>query len=157
MEEVTLSHREPQQIAAIRGNCQMSELGDRLGEILPAVYAAIMAQGITPAQPPFMRYLDMDMERGTLDFEAGLGVATPFADAAPVQSGMLPGGEVAVLWHVGPYHELGASHDRLSAWIEEHGRQSGDARWEVYWTDPGEEPDSAKWRTEIIQTLQPLS
>jgi effector-binding domain-containing protein len=135
----------------------MYELGDRLGEIVPAVYAAALAQDNAPTQPPFMRYLDMNMEEGTLDFEAGFPVTSAFADATPVQAGTLPGGEVAVLWHIGPYHELGARHDRLTEWIDTHGRQPGDARWEVYWTDPGEEPDSSRWRTEIIQTLLPLS
>lgn len=155
MEEVTLTHREPQSVAVIRDECQMSQLSERLGEIFPAVYAAVAAQGIAPTQPPFTRYLDM--AEGTLRFEAGVPLAGPFADTATVVGETLPGGEVAVLWHIGPYETLGDSHDRLHEWIAAQGRQPGDAPWEMYWTDPGEEPDPARWRTEIVQPLLPLS
>lgn len=155
MDDVTVSRREEQPVAVIRSTCSMSELGQRLGEILPMVYTAILEQGRTPTQPPFLRYLSMDMENATLDFAAGIPVDAPIADAAPVYAAVLPGGEVAALWHVGPYQELGSAHERLDAWIAAHGRQQGDGRWEVYWTDPGEEPDPAKWRTEVIQVLIP--
>lgn len=155
MDETTVAIREAQPVAVIRSTSPMSELGQRLGEIFPAVHAAITEQGRTATYPPFMRYFDMDMEKGTLDFEAGIGVDAPIADASPVQASTLPGGEVASVWHVGPYHELGASHERLEAGIAALGRQKGAGRWEVYWTDPGEEPDPAQWRTEVLQVLAP--
>lgn len=155
MDDVTVSIRTELPTAVMRDTCAMSELGPRLGKILPAVFEAITRQGIVASQPPFVRYLAMDMNNGTLEFEAGIPVATPFTDAPPVHAGVLPGGEVASLWHIGPYQDLGASHERLDAWIAAQGRQQGEGRWEVYWTDPGEEPDAAKWRTEVLQVLAP--
>ena len=155
MDDVSVSMRDELPAAVIRSTSPMSELGQRLGEILPAVYAAIAGQGRTATLPPFVRYLDMNMEDSTLDFEAGFAVDAPITEAMPVQPAVVPGGEVASLWHVGPYQELGASHERLDAWIAAQGRQQGDGRWEVYWTDPGEEPDPAKWRTEVLQVLAP--
>jgi effector-binding domain-containing protein len=153
VDDVTVSRRAEQPVAVIRSTCSMSELGQRLGEILPAVHAAVLAQGRTPTQPPFVRYLDMDMENATLDFEAGIAVDAPITDADPVYATILPGGEIASAWHVGPYQEIGATHQRLEAWIAAHGRQQDNGRWEVYWTDPGTEPDPAKWRTEVLQVL----
>ncbi len=95
MDDVTVSVREEIPVAVIRSSSSMSELGQRLGEILPAVHAAIVGQGRAAAYPPFMRYFEMDMEKGTVDFEAGMGVDAPIADASPVQASTLPGGEVA--------------------------------------------------------------
>ena len=97
MDDVTISRRDPQPVAVIRGTCAMSDLGQRLGEILPAVHAAILEQGRTPTQPPFLRYFGMDMANGTLDFEAGIAVDAPVADAPPVYASLWPAGEVAAL------------------------------------------------------------
>jgi effector-binding domain-containing protein len=155
MDDVTVSIRAQQPAAVVRSINPMSEMGQQLGDILPAISAAVIEKGRTPTQPPFRRYLDMDMVKGTLVFEAGMAVDASIADAAPVHTGVVPGGEVAALWHIGPYHELGSSHERLDAWIAAQGRRRGDGRWEVYWTDPGQEPDSSTWRTEVLQVLAP--
>jgi effector-binding domain-containing protein len=42
----------------------------------------------------------------------------------------------------------------LEAWIAEQGRRPAGAPWEVYWSDPREEPDSARWRTEIVWPIE---
>ena len=67
-----------------------------------------------------------------------------------IQPGSLPGGQAALLWHVGPYHELQRSHLRLTNWVAERGFEPNGGMWEVYWTDPGLEPDPSKWKTQII-------
>jgi effector-binding domain-containing protein len=54
-----------------------------------------------------------------------------------------------VTWHVGPYDTIGEAHEFLDGWIHGQGMDHVGAPWEVYWTDPEEEPDSSKWRTEI--------
>lgn len=156
MDDVSIFHREPRPTAVTRATCRMSELGQRLGELLPAVHGVVTGQSIATAAPPFMRYLVMIMEEETLELETGFALAAPFADAAPVYSRSLPGGDIAILRHVGPYHDPGSSHDRLDEWLADQVRPPGGHRREVYWTDPGEEPDPAKWRTEIIQPLVPM-
>lgn len=53
-------------------------------------------------------------------------------------------------WHVGPYDTLAETYAALMGWIGEQGRTVAGPMWEVYWTDPGTEPDPARWRTEVI-------
>jgi hypothetical protein len=36
------------------------------------------------------------------------------------------------------------------AYLDEHGLERRGAPWEEYWTDPGMEPDPAKWRTKLV-------
>ena len=34
--------------------------------------------------------------------------------------------------------------------------QPMEGQWEIYWTDPGLEPDPAKWRTQIFFPVKKL-
>ena len=52
-------------------------------------------------------------------------------------------------WHIGPYDKLQQSYDRLGAWITEQKLKASGPFWEVYWTDPGLEPDASTWRTQV--------
>jgi effector-binding domain-containing protein len=38
----------------------------------------------------------------------------------------------------------------LAEWIVRNGGTPASSPWEVYFTDPAEEPDPQKWRTEIV-------
>ena len=91
----------------------------------------------------------------TVDLEGGCPVASPVAGAGDVHPGELPGGEVAFTWHVGPYDTIGEAHGALTAWVLANSRKQRGPMWEVYWTDPGQEPDPTRWKTELIMPLEP--
>lgn len=56
--------------------------------------------------------------------------------------GLLPGGPMAVVRHVGPYDELGLAHHALFAWAQEHGHDVAGPLREAYINDPDEvDPD----------------
>lgn len=120
-----------------------------LAVALPEVWHAAEALGMTPDRPPFTRYLSEPS--GEVDYEAGVMLPAAACEgrgrAVPSE---LPAGPCAVAWHVGPYEALGTTYDALMAWIAEHGRAVSGPMWEVYWTDPGAEPDPSRWRTEIV-------
>jgi effector-binding domain-containing protein len=69
-------------------------------------------------------------------------------------SGTLPGGPVATTVHLGPYDKLPDAHDALHIWLEEHHKHSAGPQWELYWTDPGLEPDPNKWKTELMWPIE---
>jgi effector-binding domain-containing protein len=119
---------------------------------------ALAEHGAHPAGPPFAKYTGMPSE--TVDVEAGFPVAAPF-DApgltdgdgveagGRVEAGTLPGGRTAVGTHVGPYEGLTDTYQQMAGWISAQGLIPGPAVWEVYLSDPGQEPDPATWRTEV--------
>ena len=135
---------------AIRLHTQVSEIPKALAVALPEVWQAAQAIGLAPDGPPFTRYLS-EPAGGDLDYEAGVGLPKPASAghgrAVPIE---LPGGSVAVAWHVGPYETLDQTYGALMGWIAEQGRSVAGPMWEVYWTDPGAEPDPTRWRTEVI-------
>jgi effector-binding domain-containing protein len=164
----SIEHRPAQAYLAIAGSVQMQDipaLADRMGE----VFGFLAARGIEPAGPPFFRYHLIDMER-ELEMEVGVPVDADAAKAADaeaagdVRAGTLPAGRYATVTHVGPFDELVGATADLLAWAEREGLRwdKADAapageRWgsrlEIYHTDPQEEPDPAKYVTELAFRL----
>jgi len=111
---------------------------------------------VTPAGPPFFRYLVVDMDR-QLDVEVGVPVATAMSDDDRISAGVLPSGRYAVLPHTGHPDSLREVTAALLTWAEEHGivwktteeGKKWGARLEFYLTDPKTEPDMNKWTTEL--------
>ena len=156
-----ITHRPEQPYAAIKGVVTMQTIGhiaDRLGE----VFGWLGARGVEPAGPPFFRYDRIDMEN-TLEIEVGVPVATPVAGEGDVLAGVLPAGRYVEVSHAGHPDELIGVTEDLLAWASEQGlawdvRESpeGDlwgCRLEIYLTDPADEPDLAKWETDLAFRL----
>jgi AraC family transcriptional regulator len=110
-----------------------------------------MENGGQVAGMPFVRYLDMPA--GSFTIEAGVPTTEKMNPAGEVGTGDLPGGEIAVGDHFGPYDTLGQAHEAMASYIAEQGRAPGGPPWETYVTDPGEEPDQRKWHTEVCYPL----
>jgi effector-binding domain-containing protein len=142
---------QPQAAMSIRVITTPAEIGQTLGQILGEVWTHLQGQGVQPAGPPFARYYAY--RAGHVDMDAGLPVSSPVAGAGRISASELPGGKVAVAWHIGPYETLRETYAALESWVQEQKQEAAGAPWEVYWTDPGEEPDSSKWRTEVICPL----
>jgi effector-binding domain-containing protein len=160
----SIEHRPAQAYLAIAGSVPMHgipALADRLGE----VFDLLAARGIAPAGPPFFRYHLIDMER-ELELEVGVPVGAGDANAAgtgDVRAGTLPAGRYATAIHVGPFDELVGATGDLLAWADREGLRWDRAdtpageRWgsrlEIYHTDPREEPDPARYVTELAFRL----
>jgi effector-binding domain-containing protein len=91
----------------------------------------------------------MEGENG-VELEAGFPVAERIPGSGDIVAGELAGGREAVALHVGPFGEVGPVYEALFKWIAEQGLTPAGQPREVYLTDPGAEPDPAKYRTEVI-------
>jgi len=89
------------------------------------------------------------MDADGMDIEVGWPTPAPFTSDNEVQAGTLPGGSLAVASYEGPYDGVGPAYEAIQAWCAEHGHEIAGPPWESYVTDPNEEPDPAKWRTDI--------
>ncbi len=124
----------------------------------PELFGWLASQGIAPGGPPFIRYLVIDMD-ADMQIELGVPVSTPVTGNGRIQAGVLPGGSYAVLRHTGPYDGLIASNAALQQWaagqgvrFDTHDTAQGSAwggRLEFYLTDPSQEPDPARWETDV--------
>jgi effector-binding domain-containing protein len=150
--DIELKELDPQPMVSIRTTCRVAEIGPVLKEILPEVFYYLDKLGVRPSGPPFTRYHSFD---GTAcEIEAGFPVAEPMTGQGRVVAGELPGGTVASAVHVGPYEDLPRAHDAIDVWIREQGKKSRGPQWETYWTDPGQEPDPRKRKTELLWPVE---
>jgi len=140
--------------ATVRVTCEVDKVSATLAAIFPEVIGVIQTQGAEMTGPPFSRYHVIDVERGKIDLEAGITVKAPIEPSGRVKPSELPAGRTAMTWHVGSYHQLQQSYDRLGAWMRGEKLASRGGFWEIYWTDPGLEPDPSSWRTQLFWPVE---
>jgi effector-binding domain-containing protein len=158
--EPKIETRDIQSYVAIRVVVPREEIGRLAPPLVPQVFGWLDAQGVAPAGAPFFRYHGIDAD-GKMDISVSVPVATPVAGNGHVVSSEFPAGRYAVTIYTGPYEQLIDAHMALMAWGEKHKiawEQSADGmqwsgRTEFYITDPSEESDPTKLRTEVAFLL----
>jgi len=151
IEEQTLIE---QPTMVMRGKIKLEDIPSFLGRVYHTVDTQIQESGAHVAGPPFARYRPLDAEYREFEIEAGLPVVLAVAGKGEVAASHLPGGPAAVTVHIGPYERMEPAYEALAAWMRERGARANGPAWEVYFTDPDEQPDPATWRTEIVQPYE---
>ena len=148
--DVELQQIASQPVAVVRFEVAPDQLSAKLAEVLPAVYTYLAESGIEPGMPVSRYYSVSD---DVLDMEAGMPVPEPVTGRGDIVGAELPGGSVAMTWHTGPYDQLDKAHQALTEWATSHDRQPVEGLWEIYVTDPGQEPDPNRWKTQVFLPL----
>ena len=150
--DIKSTELQEQPTAVLRETVPMKGLREFFGRAYSSVMSAAEQQHVQLAGPPFALY------RGTptdvVDVEAGFPLAAPFtnpggADTAVI-AGILPAGQGYEAMHIGPYESLQHTYGAIMARMRQDGANPGVAMWEYYLTDPGVEPDPAKWQTLVV-------
>lgn len=135
----------------VRGKADAEHLGSWLARAYRTVGDYAARTGARFSGPPYATYRPLDTELCEFEVEAGFPVASAGIGNGTVEATTLPGGRAATTWHVGPYDTLAAAHEALDRWIDAHGGTLNGRCWEVYYSDPVSEPDSSRWRTEVVK------
>ncbi|MFH1330544.1 MAG: MerR family transcriptional regulator [Actinomycetota bacterium] len=115
-----------------------------IGELIGDGFAGLGMAGAMIAGVPVAVSHDPEFFPESIDVErvypVPSGVKGPVSTPAGriLEPRLVPGGEVAVIVHVGPYEAVGESYQALADWIGQHGyRVSGPCR-ELYLSSPME-------------------
>lgn len=159
--EPEVVERAEQHYAGIRGVVTMQEIG-HIADRMPEVLGHLTENGIAPAGAPFLRYVVIDMA-AELHLEVGVPTDEPVAGRGDVFAGVLPAGRYAQVSHQGHPDELLDVTADLLAWAAGQGltwdktdEPDGEhwaCRLEVLNDDPAEQPDMAKWTTDLVFKL----
>jgi effector-binding domain-containing protein len=158
-----IEHRDQQSYAGVRTQVTMQEMGKVLPPLWGEVYGWLASKGVKPAGPPLWRYRVIDMA-AKLEIDVAVPVATAVTGDHRITADILPAGRYVTVLYTGPYEGLMPATADLLAWGEDQGivwdkwptgptGEGWRARIENYVTDPREEPDSAKWQTELAFKL----
>ncbi len=149
LSEIEVKTVPPVTAMVIRRSVEIDEIGNALAEILHEVWGFVTARSGESAGPPFTRYLAWNAD-SVVDIEAGIPVALPLPAEGSVELLELPECRAVSVVHSGPYEKLGDAHMALGVWIKQNHYETAGPAWESYITDPGSEPDPAKWQTEVF-------
>jgi len=138
----------PEQSAVFaKATCKHSEIGATLHKLLPTVANYMESASATMAGPPFCRYTGWREDE--CDIEAGCPVVESLSGEGEVFAGVLGASRAVCAYYSGPYEGLHAAHAACRSYIEENGLEPSEPPFEIYATDPEEEPDPAKWVTHV--------
>ena len=148
--EVAVQTIPSRQVAAVRDRRKWAELGAKLLPLLDRVYVAVRAGKVIQSGQNIFIFRDGSKDGVTV--EIGVEVSSPFEPIDGVLSVATPAGEAASTVHKGPYTGLGAAHEAVIRWCEQHRRARANVCWEVYgdWHE-----DPAQLQTEVFYSLLP--
>ena len=121
---------EAQPVAGIRTPVRISEIGQRIGELVPEMETAL---GDRIAGPLLARY--HTWKDGAGEMEVAFPVREPIEPTGRVRPGELPAGPAVIAEHVGPYEGLKAAWAEVQQWTRAEGLQHREPAWEWYIDD----------------------
>lgn len=125
------------------------------GTNLPKAFAEIQKLGAAPAGGPSGLFWTYDEQAGHADMAAAVPAAEEKKPGAGFSIFPVGGHPALVIEYFGPYEKTGDAHYAMDEYMAEKGLQSIPPVVEEYITDPGQEPDTAKWLTKIIYFVEP--
>ena len=137
----------------------MDELGTVVPPLTGQVFGWLPDRGISPAGPPFWRYVVVDME-AELELETGVAVASRSRVTIRFGLAFCPAGRYATVVHNGHPDTLVIATRDLLDWAAERGfdwdadGNTWGCRLEEYLSDPAEVPDMSEWQTRLAFRLR---
>ncbi|MEO1262319.1 MAG: GyrI-like domain-containing protein [Bacteroidota bacterium] len=114
---------------------------------------AIGSQKLETAGQPCGIYYKWDEETKTTDMAAAIPVKGNPTAVGNVEPYEVPKGRCVMIDHYGDYEGLGEAHGAMDDYLKANGMEPAKLVMEEYVTDPGNEPDPAKWLTKIYYFL----
>lgn len=134
---------------AIRVVATMDEMGNAMGE----AYGKLMPLvGDKMAGPPFAIWYKWEGEE--FEFDNCIPVRGAVPVSGDVRSIKSYAGKVVSVTHTGAYETTYYSWEAIGEYMTTNNLESNGDPYEVYLTDPGQEPDQSKWITELFWPIK---
>jgi effector-binding domain-containing protein len=130
-----------------RLSVNINEMSPAMGNAYRSIFGYVSSHDLKVTGKPFSIYYSTDTVM--FDVVVALPIQTKIESAGGFETGVLGAGPAAMISHFGNYKNLPATYQIINKWMEEQNYQIAGNSWEVYINDPGSEPDSTKWETQV--------
>lgn len=145
IESITTSDME---LLSIKITCTPDEISQKMGECYGQIMAYITARQVTMAGMPLAIYYYYSEDSVVMEPAIPVVEKTE-GNGSILSTTLLSMNNVLKLNYYGDYHNLGIAHEAMDAHMAANNITQGELVWEIYVTDPGQEPDTSKWLTEV--------
>lgn len=143
--------REAMDFIGIKATVTEAEIGNTLGALYGRLMEFAGSKKLQVVGAPFAIVFSYSPDK--VEMEACLPINKTVASEGEIQSGRMEAGNNAEVDYYGKYEESGYAHYAVDHWMHTQGKQPAGPPYEVYVTDPGAEPDTAKWLTKVCYPL----
>lgn len=142
----------------IQRRAEREHIGEWCAKVFAELDQMVAAAGVEPKGPGGVFYPPDWFEDDTSDLLAYIPVGDgEGASSRPVDAGRAPGGDFAVVLHLGSYEDLDRTYTALGTYVAERGIGTTGPIRESYLVSPGDTDDPNEWRTEIGWPIRPNS
>ncbi len=147
--EVMAAEREAVRYIGVRGVVSHDDIGAHFQELMPQIgeKAGPMMTG-----PPAGLFWTWDEENKTTDMAVAGTVAE--GEVEGMEAFEIEGGKALHVAYYGWYGDSEGAHNTIDEYMKTNEIEFRDVVIEEYITDPGQEPDTAKWLTDIYYMIK---
>jgi len=131
----------------VKRSSAMDNISSTLGKSYELILTEIQKQGLEQSGPPFAFYSNYNGE--TVELEPGIEVSTPGRSSGEIIAKTIEPLNALRIDHYGSYDNIPDVYLFIKELTARKLLTVGSDPWESYVTDPGTEPDTSKWLTQI--------
>jgi len=146
IEETTL---EPQIALVVRDSAGPQSYNQVMGKAYGEIMSVVQSNKLNVSGPPFTVALTWDSVTMSSVMDIGIPVEKAEKGKGRVHVQEFPGQKVVMAYYFGPYEKIAHTYHVLDQYIKENEKQVIGSPWEIYITDPMNEPDTMKWETRV--------
>lgn len=141
----------------VRKTVAFTDMATFFGASFSKAFGAAQKSGAPMAGSPSGLFWSYDEQGGKADMAAAIPLAADQKPAAGLSIFPVGGKRALLIEYFGAYEKSGEAHYAMDDYMKEKGLQNIPPVIEEYVTDPGQEPDTAKWLTKIIYFVEPAA